>query len=332
MIFPSISFIIPTISFDERLMKCISSLLKQNYDQNKIEIIISYGGEEIINSTFNKGNIKIKYLGFYDNPEARKYAGSIYALNDLICFIDSDNLPSSSNWLINHVRPFENNDVLASYSQYYGFDKTSSTADKYFALIGGNDPFVYYLKKNDRVEYLSNNIPHGLTVHNENNYYSICSLSSNPPVIGANGFFIKRINFQNVLNNSDPVKFFHTDSIIKIFEKYPNSKISIIKDFTYHNSFLHFKSHIKKRLNYFNIHSKKLLTYRTYKIISLTSFKDLIKIFLVFLKLFTFILPFINSIKIFNRTKKLESFYEIFIPHIFFFAYLYNFCRSKFYN
>ena len=188
MIFPSISFVIPTISFDERLKKCISSLLEQNYDKNKIEIIISHGGEEIINHNYNEDNIKIKYLGFNENPEARKYAGSIYASNDLICFIDSDNLPSSSNWINNHVRPFENNDVLASYSQHYGFDKKSSTADRYFSLIGGNDPFVYYLKKNDRVEYLSKNIPCGLNLHNENNY-SICSLSNNPPVIGANGFY-----------------------------------------------------------------------------------------------------------------------------------------------
>lgn len=329
MISPSITFIIPTISFDKRLIRCVECLFKQNYDKKKLEVIISHGGKEKTPSPFKEKNVIIKYLKFFDNPEARKFAATIYASNDLICFIDSDNLPSSSDWLLNHVSPFSNDNILASYSRYYGYHSKSSKADKYFSLIGGNDPIVYHLKKNDRVEYLSGKTPYGLILETDNSLYSTCSFAPIPPVIGANGFFIRKKNFQKVLNGLNPEYFFHTDSILKIFYYFPNMRISVINDSTYHNSFLNFKSHIQKRLKYFNVHSKELEEFRTYKITAINNFKGIIEIFFLAIKLFTFIYPIFNSLRIFFKTKKIESFYEIFIPHIFFFAYFYNICRSK---
>ena len=100
----SISFIIPTVSFDNRLIKCLNSLLNQNYDKNNYEIIISHGGKEKSSLPFEEKNVIVKYLDFFDN-QARKFAATIYATKDLICFIDSDNLPSSPNWLTNHINP-----------------------------------------------------------------------------------------------------------------------------------------------------------------------------------------------------------------------------------
>ena len=171
-----------------------------------------------------------------------------------------------------------------------------------------------------------------MILESENNLYSICSFTSIPPVIGANGFFIRRKNFQKSLNSLNPKYFFHTDSMLKVFKDFPKMRISIINDSTYHNSYLNFNAHIQKRLTYFNIHSEELKTFRTYKIASIDSFKGIIEIFLLAIKLFTFIYPIFNSFKIFFKTKKIESFCEIFIPHIFFFAYFYNICRSKILN
>lgn len=68
-----------------------------------------------------------------------------------------------------------NKDLSAIYPCYYARVSGDNSLNRYFSLIGGNDPVVYYLGKNDRW-------PHVLNLKIESDYQ---------PSYGCNGFFYK---------------------------------------------------------------------------------------------------------------------------------------------
>ncbi len=95
---PSVSIITPTYNSAKTLAACLESIKDQDY-RGEIEIIIADGG-----STDSTLEIVKKYTdNIYPNPlktgEAGKAAGVKHAKNEIIAFIDSDNILPSRDWL-----------------------------------------------------------------------------------------------------------------------------------------------------------------------------------------------------------------------------------------
>lgn len=190
---PTISIVIPTLNSAKTIRECIESIAMQDYPEDKIEIIIADGGSM-------DGTIEIaqRYTDkIYPNPlktgEAGKAAGLKHAKNDIIAFIDSDNILPDEDWLKRMVEPFEDPQIIASEPIEYTYRAADGYITRYCALLGMNDPLCLFLGNYDRYCTLTGQwteMPH--KEEDKGGYLKIGLDKKHLPTIGANGFLIRR--------------------------------------------------------------------------------------------------------------------------------------------
>jgi len=103
--FPLISVIIPVYNGEKRLPKCLKSIRKQSYPQEKIEIVIvdDDSQDHTVNIAKEQFGGKIVRNGTHD-PERGKSIGIEHAMGENLFFIDDDNILTHRAWLENLVR------------------------------------------------------------------------------------------------------------------------------------------------------------------------------------------------------------------------------------
>lgn len=211
---PSISIVIPTYNTEKVLNKCLESIKNQDYPKDKIEIIVADAG-----SSDKTLEIAKKYTDkIYPNPlktaEAGKAVGIKHAQNEIIAFIDSDNILSEKKWLKKMVEPFFDPEIIGTEPIEYTYRKEDGYITRYCALMGMNDPICYFLGNYDRYNYLSKKWT-GLNVETEDkeNYLRLSLDKNNLPTIGANGTMIRRELLENYKNQD---YFFDIDVIYEL--------------------------------------------------------------------------------------------------------------------
>ena len=114
--FVFLSVIIPSFNRICLLRKTVESLLKQSYPQNKYEIIVVDDGstdetEEIIKKLQNKSSCNLKYC-FQKNkgPAAARNLGIRYANGEIVAFVDSDCIVSST-WIEEICKGYDNEKI-----------------------------------------------------------------------------------------------------------------------------------------------------------------------------------------------------------------------------
>ena len=190
----SLSIIIINRNDSYNLNKCLRYLEEQNFPKNKLEILVIDGNSsdqsEEVSNLFD--NVKFYNMGYESEMEARRYLGILKCKNEIISFIDTDNFVEDKDYLLHSIAPFYNEKyLLGAFSKWYFPSNQISLLDKYYALIGGNDPIAYYLCRNDRVEFQFDKYPNVNTnVIKKTIDYDLVSFDKNDyPVIGCNGFF-----------------------------------------------------------------------------------------------------------------------------------------------
>jgi len=194
---PSVSVIIPTLNSAKTLKQCLESIAGQGYPKDKVEIIIADAGStdktlDIISEFSAALNIKV-ILNPLKTGEAGKAAGRKHAKNDIIAFIDSDNILPDKDWLKNMVEPFDDPEIVASEPIEYTYRTTDSYITRYCALLGMNDPLCLFLGNYDRYCTLTGQWTE--IEHKEEDkgvYLKIEFNKGQLPTIGANGFLIRR--------------------------------------------------------------------------------------------------------------------------------------------
>jgi glycosyltransferase involved in cell wall biosynthesis len=195
---PSISIVIPTLNCEKLLKQCLESIENQDYPKNKIEIIIADGGsKDNTLKTARKYTRKI-----FSNPlktaEAGKAVGVKKAKNDLIAFIDSDNILPEKDWLKKMVKPFEDDEIVGSEPLYYTYRKTDPITTRYFALLGMSDPLCLFIGNYDRYCYITGKWTEMQVKQQDKGEYLKIELNEKQiPTIGANGFIIRRKLIKN---------------------------------------------------------------------------------------------------------------------------------------
>jgi glycosyltransferase involved in cell wall biosynthesis len=191
---PSISIVIPTYNSEKFLPLCLQSINEQDYPKDKLEIIVVDGGSTDhtidIAKEFNVTKILHNSLR---TGEAGKALGVKAASNEIIAFIDSDNILDRKDWFKRVVEPFQDEEIVGTEPLYYSYRKSDGYVTRYCALIGMNDPLCLFLGNYDRYSYLTGKWTE-LNVKQEDkgDYLKVELNEKAIPTIGANGFLIKR--------------------------------------------------------------------------------------------------------------------------------------------
>lgn len=294
-----ISFVIPTLNAQNVLLKCLTSIDKQNYPKSNYEILIIDGGSvDKTLSIAKKFNSKI-----LKNPlktaEAGKSVGIKNALGKYICLIDSDNILPDKLWLQHMLYPFKEDDRLIGVEPIkFTYRSKSGIMERYSALIGANDPYAFVTGVYDRQNYI-NNLWTGLKIDQiDKDKYVLLALKPKTiiPTIGANGTIFKT-NFLKQNLNSD--YFFDIDIISQVLSKnkkilyFAKVKTGIIHTFC-ENSLSKFIRKQKRRLTDF-YHYQKFRQYDWQPVNQKSQIKFIFYTILVFPALFDSIKGFIKK-------------------------------------
>ena len=256
---PKISVLIPTLNAGAVLENCLSSVKRQNYPKEQIEIVIADGGSS--DATLD---IARKYdANVVENKLKTGEAGKMAALRassgEFVALIDSDNVLPDENWLQEMVKPLLNHaEAVGSEPWRYTWRKEDGFIDRYCALIGMNDPLCHFLGNYDRINELTGKwteVPHE---EQDMGVYLLVKFDSRGlPTIGANGTVFRSSFLKSEikgdylfdidilaqkLNRDSEVSFIKVkNGIIHNFcgsdvAKFSRKQKRRIKDFLYHSS------------------------------------------------------------------------------------------------
>jgi len=322
-----LSVIIPHFNDIKNLKKCLKYLNKQK--KVNFEVIISEGKKNfsIIDKNYKFKFIQV-YNGYQNDQEARKFLALKKSKEKIICFLDSDNFIRNENFLKYHLDAFKFKDVGFAYSRFYEYRNSDNYLNKYFSLLGGNDPIAWYFDKNDRYEF-GDKFSQKDEVILKGKNFSVYKFEYIIKTIGANGFFIRKKIIEN-LKIKKPENFLHIDSNIKAIQKSKYRKYALINCSLWHYTADKIFTNLKKRSIYYKNFYLKKKKYRTYKIIDMSNRYDLyILVKLILLNLFL-IPPLVISILKFINTKKKEWLYHTFIINLFIINYTYVYTKNIF--
>lgn len=298
--FPFISVIMPVYNGEKRLPKCLGSIRKQSYPQEKIEIIIvdDDSQDNTVLAAEKQFGAKVVRNGTHD-PERGKSIGIEHAAGEYLFFMDDDNILTHKTWLENLVRAVVDENCVGGQVSNFAYRKNASLPDKYMALYGCGDPAVYYLRRRDHMMKTEKKwCLGGQVLKDTRRYFKIKFDSRTLPTIGSQGFLIKK---EYVYLIKWQPFFYHIDSNLELIRQGYDNYI-IMKDSVVHNhsaNYRDFMGKIKRNSAQLGRDDQ----YRTYSY-DLT-LPRMIKLGLI---LGTFIVPLIDSIKGFLRFPSLAWF------------------------
>ena len=308
---PSISIIVVTFNCEKILEECLESINMQNYPTEKVEVLVIDGGSsDKTVDIAREHNARVIFGGFPENQEPRRAIGLLNSKNDLVAFIDSDNLLPDNNWLREAVQPLiEDKEIVATQPLYFTYRKSDSVINRYFALIGVNDPVAYYLRKSDRLTYFARTWNLYGKAADKGKYLKVEFDTKYMPPLGCNGFVARRKKLINLSLNNEMLipSFTHTDAAYDLInggEKYFGIVKNGIIHVTSKGSFL---KYLIKRTFYINMHTFSGMP-RKYKVFDLKKTKDAFNLVKFVLISLTIIIPLFDSIRGFIKINDIAWF------------------------
>lgn len=301
MNYPTISVITPTFNSKSTIEKCLTSVRKQNYPQNKIEIILVDGGSTDDTKKVTK-KFKVKWLTVdpkNQNVELNKSIGIQKAKGDLLFMLDHDNILPSTDLIKKMIQPFlDYKEMVGVETLRYHYDPKGTLLDRYIGLFGVNDPLPWYLGKADRMSFIYENYDKKYKPEDCGDYFLVHFTRDNIPTIGANGFMVRRkILLKNA--NVKPGKFFPIDVNVDLIRKGFNT-YAFVKDSIYHmsgrGSVMYY---LKRRMLFMKQYhlSEKNMSLQKARRYSVYEKKDFWKLVYFIIISLTFIVPIYDSMR-----------------------------------
>lgn len=217
-ILPSVTIVIATYNSSRTLATCLLNVAKQSYPKNKVDIIIADGGSRdatlIIAKKFGAKVVAVDPTK--QNAEYNKGVGLTKARGDIVLFLDHDNIMPHRKWLASLIKPFLDNPTIIGVEPLrFHYDREMTLLDRYFSLIGGTDPVVYYLGKNSHASWMTDGYKLSGRAIDKGEYYLVTFSKDSLPALGGNGAALRR-DYLIKYAISDPDHFIHTDVVADI--------------------------------------------------------------------------------------------------------------------
>lgn len=223
-----ISCVIPASAKDaesQNLKDLIASIKAQDFPQDKIEILVITEGDSESAKGMGIKRVKGAIIGMF-------CADNMIVENDLFKRV----------MVILSV----DESVDAVYPWQYAYIKEDNSLNRYFSLIGGNDPICYYLGKNDRE-------PHANGLRRTSNYQ---------PSYGCNGFFYR----ESAIKSTDLDNYYPMDNATQIKGEF----FPLVSSAIWHRTSDNLITFLKKRYKYArDLYSDR--TDRRWKIVDTTA-------------------------------------------------------------
>ena len=263
---PKISVITVTFNCEDVLRTCLGLLGVQDYPKEKLEYIIIDGGstDDTLRVAEQFGARIVPAPEYQQNQEARRGIGLNAAKHEILAYIDSDNFITHTSWLREMVQPLlEEPNIIATQTLHYGFRREDSALNRYYGLIGTNDPVAYYMNKRDRISWAETGWTLPGTAEERDRYYIVSFKENEMPTMGCNGFLIRR----NILLQADirPEAFVHIDVLVDLI-RLGYCTYGIVKNSIVHYSGSGLLSSFRKRLHYMQTYSIDGKTKRRYHV------------------------------------------------------------------
>lgn len=214
------SCIIPVSAKDadsQMLKDLIGSIRSQDFDQSQIEILVM--GEECGDS------------------EQSKAAGILKAQGEICAMFCADNLLMNNQVFKDVNRLLGEFNSIGIYSKHYAYVKKDNSLNRYFSLMGNNDPIAFYLGKSDRKPFWE---------HDENECFSAVRFDEEIPSLGDNGFFFKR----SILNEANIDNYYPMDVAVDLSRKGYSQYIRTAGSYLWHRTSDNLLTFLKKRYRY----------------------------------------------------------------------------------
>jgi glycosyltransferase involved in cell wall biosynthesis len=306
---PTISIVTCNFNADPKLFsQMLQALQMQDYPKTKIEHIVMDGGST------NGSELLAKKFGckVYSRSDLQNKAlvrmslGIKKSVNDIVLFLEPDNIVQSKSWLKEMVKPFiENKYIIATFSAYNSFDEDMPILTKYCALFGVNDPTLYYLNKSEKLTHFQNDYTKGKIIAEKKDYWIISFTRDSLPTLGDNGHMVRRKIIAKVNRNSDT--FIHPDAFMNLLNM-GHDTYGVVKNSIIHYTGSNIFSFLKRRTTYKAQFYDSRRAERTYFVYNNNSAKDRKNLALYIFYSLTFIEPLIQSIRGFLSERQVAWF------------------------
>jgi len=264
---PSVSIVVPTYNEERNISVCLDAIAKQDYPQNRIEILIvdNYSTDKTVKKIKDYPNARVLYNKVKD-PEISKMIGLQNSKGEFFLYLDADVEIVGENWLSKLLMPLIDNPTAAGSFPRFIPDKNAPPLARFLRY--------HPLELDPIFQFFCTEIMD--TVVSEENDYWVCRfVPQKVPPIGI-CIYRKDILIQCIGRMK---KFMDIDVPVILSENGFNEFIHVPSCGIYHRSSFSLREIANKRIR--NIRKVYLpnLEKRRFKYFDLSRKKDLLKIF-----------------------------------------------------
>ncbi len=248
---PLISFITPMKEQDFRVIKLFESIKRQNYPQDRIELIITDGGSnpEVLKACKKYGaQIYHNPKGYAEGAGMGKDQGIWKATGEFVVIAESDLELIGDNWINDMLKPFEEHkDLFGSVPRLYVNPQDNMT-NRYLSYVGV-DPFAIYRSLEGQLTFNK----HLKKEHHD--HYDVLELDPKEPLcMGSNGFMFRRSLIKEVGDYAQDIEF------IARLAKKGHTKFAVVEHARiWHKNVKSFKDFLRKRVKWMQNYLKSYI-------------------------------------------------------------------------